>query len=133
MPVTFSPDEQRRWILVRAWGPITLADVLSLMRTARANVEHRMWPMLFDASGATTTATTADVEEAVAAVRQAVLAEGPRAHVALAADDDTVYARMLLYEAKCAEAGVRVIRVFRRLPDAKRWLEIVSAARHFQP
>jgi hypothetical protein len=35
----------------------------------------------------------------------------------------------LLYEARCAEAGVRVIRIFRKLEDAERWLEIVSAAR----
>jgi hypothetical protein len=38
---------------------------------------------------------------------------------------------MLLYEAGCADVGVRVIRVFRHLPDAERWLEIVSAARHY--
>jgi hypothetical protein len=45
--------------------------------------------------------------------------------------DDVFYARMLLYEARCADVGVRVIRVFRQLADADRWLDIVSAARHY--
>jgi hypothetical protein len=39
---------------------------------------------------------------------------------------------MLLYEAKCAEMGVRLIRVFRQSDDAERWLDIVSAARNLQ-
>jgi hypothetical protein len=44
------------------------------------------------------------------------------------ADDDALYRWFLLYEAKCAEAGVRVIRIFRQFEDAERGLEIVSAA-----
>jgi hypothetical protein len=59
-------------------------------------------------------------------------AQGPRGHVAIVAPDDVLYARMLLYEAGCADAGVRVIRVFRQRADAERWLDIVSAARHFR-
>jgi len=27
--------------------------------------------------------------------------------------------------------GVRTVRVFRRLPDAERWLNVLSSARHF--
>jgi hypothetical protein len=39
---------------------------------------------------------------------------------------------MLLYETRCAEIGVRVIRVFRHRPDAERWLDAVASARHFR-
>jgi hypothetical protein len=52
-----------------------------------------------------------------------------RGHVAIVASDDAIYNGMLRYETGCAVAGIRVIRVFRQLPDAERWLEIVSAAR----
>lgn len=54
-----------------------------------------------------------------------------RGHVALVADDDNLYRCFLLYEARCHDAGVRVIRAFRQLPDAAKWLKIMSAARDY--
>ena len=72
-----------------------------------------------------------DIEQAVAAVRQ-VAQQGDRGHVAVVADDDLLFRRMLLYETSCAAAGVRIIRVFQERPDAECWLEAVSAARHYR-
>lgn len=131
MAIEVVRDERRKWMLVRVTGVVTLHEALTLIQTARADVAYRMWPMLVDARSATTDATEEDIAKAVAAVRHATELEGPRGHVAVAADDDRLYARALLYEAQCADIGVRVIRVFRQLPDAERWLEIVSATRHF--
>lgn len=130
MSLTVLDDEARHWIVVRASGCVTIGDIVGLIQTVRADVARRMTPMLFDAIGATTDATEADVGLAVSAVRRAQR-QGPRGHVAIAADDDVFYARMLGYEMECAEIGVRVIRAFRQLADAERWLQIVSAARHF--
>ena len=70
-------------------------------------------------------------QRAVNAVREAQ-AQGPRGHLAIVADDDRLYERMLSYEARCGDIGVRVIRVFRQRADAERWLDIMSAARHFR-
>ena len=89
-----------------------------------------MWPLFIDASGATTTMSDADVETAVAEVRVAA-GQGPRGHVALVSSDDQLFDRLLLYETLCADAGFRLIRVFRKHADAEKWLEIMSAARHF--
>jgi len=72
----------------------------------------------------------ADVERTVEHARRATQ-QGPRGQVALVADTDTLYARMLLYETRLAEEGIRLIRVFRWKRDAEQWLEIVSAARLF--
>jgi hypothetical protein len=130
MSVVVKHDQRRRWIVVRIDGVLVLNDVTTLIATARADVEHRMWPMLVDARAATTAMTDEDVEAAVRAVQTAAK-QGPRGHVAIAVTDDVFYARMLLYEARCADVGVRVIRVFRQLADADRWLDIVSAARHY--
>ena len=91
-----------------------------------------MWPMLVDAQMATTDMTEADVERAVEAIQRATRAEGPRAHVALVAHDDIVYARLLQYEMRCAEIGVRTVRVFRQRPDAEHWLALLSGARNFR-
>jgi hypothetical protein len=125
-------DQKRCWFVARAAGRLTLHEVLRFVQTVRAAPEDRMWPLLFDARSATTDATDADVDRAVAAVQQAVQTGGRRGHVAIIADDDRLFGLMLLYEARCAAIGVRVIRVFRQLADAERWLEIVSAARYFQ-
>ena len=73
--------------------------------------------------------TDADVDQAVAVVRIAARQKQRRAHVAIVANDDQLYRWFLLYETQCAEIGVRVIRIFRQLDDAERWLDIVSSAR----
>jgi hypothetical protein len=129
MPIDCIRDERRRWLLARASDALSLEDTTTFLRTARARAEDRMWPMLVDARACRTTMTEADVEAAVAIVRAVARRNERRAHVAIAADDDALYQWFLLYEAKCADAGVRVIRIFRQLQDAERWLEIVSAAR----
>jgi hypothetical protein len=129
MPIAMTRDKRRRWLLARATDALSLEEITRFLRTARAKAEDRNWPMLVDARTCRTTMTEADVDAAVAIVRAAARRKERRAHVAIAADEDALYRWFLLYEARCAEAGVRVIRVFRQLEDAQRWLEIVSAAR----
>lgn len=131
MPIVVELDERLRWIIATISGVLTLQEILTVIRTARADLEHRMWPMLVDAPAATTNITERDVEEAAAAVQRAVQTGGERGHLAIATADDVLYARMLQYETRCSELGVRVIRVFRQCPDAERWLELVSAARNY--
>ena len=53
----------------------------------------------------------------------------PRGHVAIIADDDRLYARMLLYESCLNDIGIRSIRAFRQADAAERWLEIMHVAR----
>jgi hypothetical protein len=130
--ITLVRDEGKRWLRAKAVGVLTLDDLLAFLRTARSSVELRMWPLMFDGNGASTDMTDDDVARAVAVVRHAVETTGPRAHVAVATSDDRLHRWMLLYEAKCAEIGVRLVRVFRQQDDAERWLEIVSAARNLQ-
>ena len=129
VPIAVTHDTTRRWLRALATGSLSIEATTEFLRTARAPIELRMLPLLFDARGCTTSMTAADVDQAVDIVR-AVTAQGQqRAHVALVADDDRLYRWFLDYETRCAQLGVRVIRVFRQLPDAERWLEIVSAAR----
>jgi hypothetical protein len=130
--ITIARDEGKHWLRAKAVGVLTLDDLLAFLRTARSSQELRMWPLMFDGNGASTDMTDDDVARAVAVVRHVVETTGPRAHVAVATSDDRLYRWMLLYEAKCAEIGVRVVRVFRQQDDAERWLEIVSAARNLQ-
>jgi hypothetical protein len=130
MAVTIELDTRRHWVRVRISSELTLDDALGIIRTARAPIERRMWPLLVDATGASTSMGEADIDRAAAEARRAAQ-QGPRGHVALVADTDPLYARLLLYETRLAEAGIRLIRVFRQKQDAEQWLEILSAARHF--
>jgi uncharacterized membrane protein len=91
-----------------------------------------MWPLMFDGDQASTDMTDDDVARGVAVVQHAIETTGMRAHVAVAPSDDRLYRWMLLYESKCADIGVRLVRVFRQHDDAERWLDIVSAARNLQ-
>ena len=129
MPITLARDEPRRWLRARAAGSLSIDAVTDFLRTARAPLELRMGPLVFDARNCATTMTAKDVEQAVAIVRTVTEQRQQRAHVALVADDDTLYRWFLEYETRCAGFGVRVIRAFRQIEDAERWLEIVSAAR----
>jgi hypothetical protein len=129
MPIACVRDERRRWLLARATEALCLDELTDFLRTARAKAEDRMWPMLVDARACRTIMTEVDVDAAVAIVRAVAGRKERRAHVTIAADDTALSRWFLLYEARCAEAGVRVIRIFRQLEDAERWFEIVSAAR----
>jgi hypothetical protein len=100
MSLAVEYDRDRRWVLVRVREQLTLQEVLSLITSVRAQHEYRMWPMLCDAQEATTAMTERDVDVAVEAVRHALTMQGPRAHVAIAASDDVLYARLLLYETR---------------------------------
>ena len=129
VPITVTHDVARRWLLARALGSLSIDDATEFIRTQRAPLELRMWPLIFDARSCRTTMTAADVEKAVDIVRKVSEQRQQRAHVALVADDDELYGWFLDYETRCAAIGVRIIRVFRQYEDAERWLEIVSAAR----
>ena len=85
---------------------------------------------MVDASTATTSMTPADVDTAVQVVKT-LATEGPRAYVALFAKDNALFRWALDYEVRCAEIGVRVIRVFRQRADAEQWLTILSTAGKF--
>jgi hypothetical protein len=128
LPIVLRRDSQQHRLHARATGALTLDLVLNFLRRARTDPDDRRWPLLFDATGATSTFTDDDIDAAVALVRRAFATGGARAHAAIIADDDELFRALLLYEAKCADAGIRVIRVFRRLADADRWLETVSAS-----
>jgi hypothetical protein len=129
VPITIERDDARRWLLSRATGELTITDITHFLRTARADIAVRMWPLLFDARGCGTAMTKADVPAAVAIVRTAIEQKQRRAHVALVADEDALYQWFLEYETQCAAIGVRIIRVFRELEEGRQWLEIVSAGR----
>ncbi|HZR23913.1 MAG TPA: hypothetical protein VFA59_10025 [Vicinamibacterales bacterium] len=131
MAVRIEYDAGRRWVLVHASDDLTLDEMLGVLRSARADAEHQMWPMLVDARATRTSLTEEDVLRAVEAVREALQTQGVRGHVAIVADDNVLFDRLLLYEARCAQIGVRVIRVFRQMLDAERWLYIMSATWKF--
>src|SRR5690349_7301138 len=100
MSIEILEDLQRGWLIARATGSISADEVLQFLKTARAGVERRMMPLLFDATGATTEMTLEDVERAVEVVAEIKRRSGLRGLVAIAATDQRLYEWLLLYEAR---------------------------------
>jgi hypothetical protein len=132
VPITVEYDSKRGWLVAQIAGTLNRDEMLAFLQTARASTERRMTPLLVDARGATTDMTDDDLDRAVAVVDAAARHTGLRGHVAIVSDDDCLFDWMLRYETKCAEVGVRIIRVFRQAGDAERWLEAVAAVRNFR-
>jgi hypothetical protein len=127
MAITLERDERRRWLIARVTGDLAIEDTVRFLTTALAESQSDPWPVLFDARGATTTMVLDDIETAVAVVTRAAAAVGGRRPVALVANDDRLFASMLMYDVKCAETGGCLIRVFRQRQDAEEWLDIIAA------
>jgi hypothetical protein len=134
LPIELIVDSASRRLFAKATGNLTFFDWLVFVRTARAPIERRDWPILFDATGATTNEPETSVDQLVEhIVEMAAEERAPRAYVALVARDDRLYRMMLLYETRLAEANIRIVRTFRRIDDAQAWLDAMSAARRFIP
>ena len=132
MAIVLERDIRQRRLVAQVTGVLTLQDALHFLRTARADPQVETWPLIFDTRGATTSMTTVDVESAIAMVEEIRRTSRiPRGHVAIIADDDLMFERLLLYEARLIEIGICSVRVFRQSNDAERWLEIMHAARYF--
>lgn len=132
MPIALERDNHRHRLTARVTGVLTIQEALEFLRTAWADAAVETWPLIFDSRGATTSMTPEEVESAVAVVDQIRrLSRIPRGHVAMIADDDRLYARMLLYETLLIEMGIRSVRAFRQADAAERWLDIMHAARYF--
>ena len=132
MPIALDRDNLRRQLMARVTGVLTIYETLEFLQTARADPAVETWPLIFDTRGATTSITLEEVEAAVAvvdAIRRASTIS--RGDVAILADDDRLYARMLLYETLLNEIGIRSVRAFRQAAAAERWLDIMQAARSF--
>jgi hypothetical protein len=125
-------DDQRRWLVARVVGALTLEDALEFTETVRVPPATLTWPLLFDARGATSLLGDEDVSRLVNALaRLRTTRRPPRTFAAMVSDNDALYAQFLAYEIRLNEIGVRTIRVFRRLADAESWLAVLASARHF--
>jgi hypothetical protein len=126
VPIALDRDNLRRQLMARATGVLTIYEALSFLQSARADPAVDTWPLIFDTRGATTSITVEEVEAAVAvvaAIRHSSTIS--RGHVAIIADDDRLYTRMLLYETLLNEIGIRNVRAFRQSAAAERWLDIM--------
>jgi hypothetical protein len=133
MPIAVTHDKRQRRLDARATGVLTLDEILSFIRTARAPVEYRDCPLLFDARGATIHESAENVEPVIHEIQSAAAREhGVRSHVAVVADDDALFRFCLAYEARLIAAGLPVVRVFRERTDAEQWLTTMANTRRFQ-
>ncbi len=126
MSITTSVEGARRWVVTRAPGLVTYAELqehLDQEEALRAVGD----PEVFDATGATTDLTGAQVE---ALVRRghAMLWRGAVGPTAFVADGDLAFGMARMYQPLAASDAV-VVGVCRDTADAERWLADAAGAR----
>ena len=126
MALSIEPDPVRGWSTARAASHTTVEDVVTTINTARASVATRMEPMIFDGREASGSTSPDEIGPVVDALEAAMNIGGRRGHAALVVSDRAVYKPLLDLGSRCAVIGIPLVRVLFGLPDAERWLRIVS-------
>lgn len=121
MSIALLVDTAHSVLVATAVGPLSLRELQDFLRTARAS-DRRDWPLLFDASSATSTITSDEIRSLSMLVGSVLRAEGPRAPVALVASEDALFGVMRMYQALCEGEGFDGIGVFRTREAAEVWL-----------
>jgi hypothetical protein len=121
MSISLAVDLERSLLIATAVGDLSLAELQDFIRTARSG-ERREWPLLFDATWATTAINAVEIRALSSLVGSAIRTEGARAPVAVAAADDVVFGMMRMYQAQCEGEGFDGIGVFRTREAAETWL-----------
>jgi hypothetical protein len=122
VPISYTRDDDRRLLRASAAGLLTLGEVLDFVE-----LQHRerlyTWPMLFDTTGATTTAGGDTLRHLVARIRALAASTGPRAPIAIVAPHNLLFGLARMYELLCDATGAGVVEVFRDRAEAEDWLQ----------
>jgi 2-hydroxychromene-2-carboxylate isomerase len=119
MSITMQAAPAREWVLTRATGRVTYAEIAAhLDEEERARAVHE--PELFDATGATTDITATQVRALVHRA-DAMLRRGGVGPTAIVADDAVFFGMARMYELLAELDGIAVA-VFRDVAAAERWL-----------
>jgi hypothetical protein len=125
MPITIQAAPAHGWLRTRATGRVSYAEIAAHLdeeERARAGDE----PELFDATGATTDITAAQVRALVRRA-DAMLRRGGVGPTAIVADDAVFFGMARMYELLAELDGIAVA-VFRDVAAAERWLAERRAA-----
>ena len=121
MSITLVADPARSLLVATADGELALGELQDFLRTARTG-ERRHWPLLFDATLATTSMSADQIRTLSRVVGSALRVEGPRAPVAIVAAQDMFFGLMRMYQTLCEAEGFDGIGVFREREAAETWL-----------
>ena len=118
MAISIAANAERRLIVATAVGDMTMEELQEFLRTVRTGPQ-RDWRLLFDATAATMSLTSSQVQTLAAQVGGALQQEGSRAAVAIVAPGDELYGMMRMYQILCENQGITQIRVFRARAEAE--------------
>ena len=123
MPIRYVIDRIHQRMLTHAEGVVTFQDISEHL-DAEERERALGLPELFDARGATTNMTAAEVRTLVQRAAD-TCRRIPLGPTAIVATDDVAFGMARMYAILTEELGVRV-EVFRDVESANRWLQEVS-------
>jgi hypothetical protein len=119
MPITIVVDHEHPLVTTTVWGHVTYEEIQSHL-SEEERLRATGYPELIDAMAASTTLTTDEVRALVNRTHD-MLRQGPFGPTAIASNNDVVYGMARMYQILAERDGIS-IAVFRRLPEAERWL-----------
>jgi len=119
MPISYRVDESKQRIYAAANERLTFEDLIRDF-DERATSPSNHYSRIYDFRGTFTNVTIEQVHELVEK-RRGMASKVPPAPVALVADQDSVFARLRIFDMRTEE--IRPIRVFRDFDEAERWLD----------
>ena len=122
MAISVVRDDECRRLTATATGELAFPELLLFLGTVRTG-ELEQYTLLFDATGATTAISSAEIAALADRVRTIKIQTGLRAPAALVAKADALFGLMRMYETLCENVGVDVIRAFRTVEAASEWLD----------
>jgi len=120
MPIAVTRDDQQKLITAVGTGKITAEDIFAFVHEHRAGI-LRTYRLLVDGRKANVLAQLADANRPANEVATDTRLSGGRGPTAIVAST-AIYLLAHAYETFAHGAGVHVIRVFRDIDDARRWL-----------
>ena len=120
MPISVAPDDAQRRVTAIATGMLTLTELTEFFCVQQSG-DRQHWPVLLDATGATTVMSADDAESLADGLKTAIAQTGPHGPVAIIAADHTLFCVVRICQMLCEKRGVNV-RACRRLQTAERWL-----------
>jgi hypothetical protein len=126
MPITIDRDPAHGWLLTQARGVVTYAELAAHLNEEEA-LRVQSDPELFDATGASTDITTAQVKTLVDRANT-MLRNGSVGPTAFVANDDVAFGMARMYQLLAEPDGI-VVGVFRDRGDAERWLADTNRAK----
>jgi hypothetical protein len=124
MPIAVVPHDTPNLVMAVVTGEVAVGEMMAYMKAQRIG-ERRSWAFILDTSGATVSASSADLQN-IASFAAEEFKKSGIGPVAFVTSDPATFGMGKVYQAYSSASGRRNVGVFRTLDEAQRWLSRIK-------